>query len=179
MESTLHLSSLRRFLDWFISLTSCDSILTEGRSGGQRGLGECAPKITHADGRLVSRSAPAEPSETLIVYLTGLGFVVPIIPAGTASPSPPPQAFGAIISFSYGGAGGVTRSSGDAMIDFTGLTPGEVGLYQINFRLPAFSDSLPACQEPFHPNVTIHIAAWASWDDAGICARSGSNKTTQ
>jgi len=88
--------------------------------------------LVHADYTVVSASAPASPSEIVILYLTGLGGVSPSITAGQAGGD--------------GAVGGplnrvneeviVTVDGRPAKVDFAGLAPYFVGLYQINFQVP-------------------------------------------
>jgi uncharacterized protein (TIGR03437 family) len=86
--------------------------------------------ITHADGSLVSYASPAAANETVVVYCTGLGPVggamVTGAPASSTSLQPTtPQPAAATL-------GGIP-----ATVSFSGLTPGFIGLYQINVQVPA------------------------------------------
>ncbi len=87
----------------------------------------------HGDGSLVSSDSPARPGEYLAVYLAGLGVTNATPPSGAASPTSPlarplttPR---------------LTIDGSDSPVAFAGLTPGLVGLYQMNFQVPA---GLPA-----------------------------------
>jgi uncharacterized protein (TIGR03437 family) len=114
-------------------LTACDTV------GGSRPTDRsaCNPLITHADGTPVGPfSGPnpvlAKPGETLILYAWGLGITQPPVPLGTVSPNPPAVAvhrFTIILNYDCGVIQTVTP-------DFVGLTPGQVGLYQVNFKVP-------------------------------------------
>lgn len=94
-------------------------IFTANQSGSGPGA------ITHADGSLVTEGNPARPGEIVIIYVTGLGALVPAVGTGVragASASLTP----AVVSFN-GVAGAV---------DYSGAAPGFVGLNQINVRVP-------------------------------------------
>jgi uncharacterized protein (TIGR03437 family) len=82
----------------------------------------------HSDYSLVTQDNPAKPGESLIMYLVGMGATDQTVPSGTAAPGDPlanasvqPQ---------------ITIDGQNAQIIFAGLTPGGVGLYQINFVVP-------------------------------------------
>jgi uncharacterized protein (TIGR03437 family) len=86
--------------------------------------------ITHADGSLVSNASPATANETVVVYATGLGPVSgPMVngqPASSTSLQPTtPQPATA------------TLNGIPATVAFSGLTPGFIGLYQVNVQVPA------------------------------------------
>lgn len=90
--------------------------------------GGMLPALTHSDGRLVSASAPAEPSWWISVWMTGLGRVAGEIQAGEAAPLSPLLPVLAPVHVELGG-----RQLQPA---FAGLAPGQVGLYQVVFRVP-------------------------------------------
>lgn len=67
---------------------------------------------------------------------------------------------------------------------FVGLTPGQVGLYQINVRIPDTVPSVPACIQilsclgnllscVIQSNLTIDIGGVSSFDGAAICVQPG------
>jgi uncharacterized protein (TIGR03437 family) len=83
----------------------------------------------HADYSLVSPSSPAKSGEYLVIYLAGLGMTDSAVADGAASPSSP-LARPLITP--------VLTLNGDTVpVYFAGLTPGFVGLYQMNFQVPA------------------------------------------
>ncbi len=82
----------------------------------------------HSDYSLVSSTSPAKPGETLTIYLVGMGATSVTVPSGAASPADPL----AVVSNSAQ----VTIDGQTAQTVFTGLTPGGVGLYQINLTVP-------------------------------------------
>src|SRR5690242_14641997 len=92
------------------------------------GSGKGAGVFTHANGTIVQPSAPAQAGETLITTATGLGQTNPPAQSGKVTPASPvaltiaqPQ---------------LTIGSKLAIIRFSGLAPGEVGSYQVNFTVP-------------------------------------------
>jgi uncharacterized protein (TIGR03437 family) len=134
-------------------------------------LSPCNPLITHADGTLVSSLqrvgrplyTPALPGETLVMYAYGLGPTQPVVPAGTASPVPAAVAtrrFSLIFNYDCG-----TVVAGTPV--FVGLTPGQVGLYQVNFLVP---QPVNCTAQPSGPgatsggNLTLLSSDWVSSD---------------
>jgi uncharacterized protein (TIGR03437 family) len=83
----------------------------------------------HLDGSLVSESAPAVPGDYVVFYLAGLGTTDVAVATGAASPANPlaHPLLPAIL----------TLNSDVQPYQFVGLTPGLVGLYQIDFLVPA------------------------------------------
>jgi hypothetical protein len=87
----------------------------------------------HSDGTLVGLTSPAKAGEYLVAYLAGLGGTTVPVTSGAASPtSPLAQPSNTPV---------LTIDGAQSPFLFAGLTPGLVGLYQINFQVPA---SLPA-----------------------------------
>jgi uncharacterized protein (TIGR03437 family) len=82
-----------------------------------------------ADFSLVSSSHPAKPGEYLVMYLVGMGATDPAVASGTQTPASPLA--------KVTNQPTVTVASQPASVAFAGLTPGFVGLYQINFQVPA------------------------------------------
>jgi uncharacterized protein (TIGR03437 family) len=96
------------------------------------GLGLAAAE--HADGTLITENSPAQPGESIAVYLTGLGEVIPPIQDGTPGISSAPynQTFNTI----YAAIDGPTSST-QASVPYAGLAPTLTGLYQVNLTIPA------------------------------------------
>lgn len=80
---------------------------------------------------LADTGHPASAGETVVIFCTGLGVVVPAPLDG----SPALEAAQTTIPAT------VTIREMDAPVDYAGLSPGFVGLYQINARVPS---GLPA-----------------------------------
>ncbi len=97
--------------------------------------GKGAGVITDASGSLISASNPAHRDDVVVVYATGLGATNPAVSSGDRSPSDPPARVIDAVSVYLGGSpasGGIA-----APVEFAGLTPGFVGLYQVNVRIPS------------------------------------------
>jgi len=91
------------------------------------GLGYGA--IQHsADYSLVTPSNPAQPGETVLVYLSGLGTVTPTVADGTAAPSISTVQTTNTITADFNGVA--------ATVSFAGLVPTLAGLYQLNIVVP-------------------------------------------
>ena len=83
----------------------------------------------HSDFTLVTSASPAKPGEYLVIYLVGLGATNPPVASGM----PAPSSTLATVTVTPT----VTVGSQPATVLFAGLTPGFVGLYQVNFQVPA------------------------------------------
>ncbi len=95
----------------------------------QQGTGQGSITVLQgAEQPVADASHPAHPGDFLVIYCTGLGEVDPPVEAGTVTPtdhlSPTVNPVGVTI-------GGVP-----ATVNFAGLTPGSVGLYQVNAVVP-------------------------------------------
>ena len=162
-------------------LQSCDI-------GGQTfETGTCYPLVTHADGSLVLQDASgpggplthtaAHPGEALVMYAWGLGTVSPAVKAGSISPNPPATVVAPVnIRFDY--IPNASPSLPTANVQFTavsqpffaGLTPTEVGLYQINFVVPAPPSGAQNCGAPIESNLTISVdVSGQSFSGGAIC----------
>lgn len=101
------------------------SVFRSGAAGTQTGLAT----ITRADnGELVTPTNPVHPGDSIIIWATGLGRTNPPIDAGQPAPSDPLPS--AVIQPTVL-LGGVALD-----IQYAGLVPGAVGLYQINASVP-------------------------------------------
>jgi uncharacterized protein (TIGR03437 family) len=73
-------------------------------------------------------ATPAAAGDILAIFCTGLGAVNPAVPDGAGAPSSPPATTVATPTVSIGGKA--------AKVTFSGLSPGFVGLYQIDAIVP-------------------------------------------
>jgi uncharacterized protein (TIGR03437 family) len=71
----------------------------------------------------------SKPGDVIVIYCTGLGQTIPFATTGTAAPASPIETT-AQATVIFGGQ--VSAQSA-----FAGLTPGFVGLYQVNVQIPA------------------------------------------
>ncbi len=79
-------------------------------------------------------SKPAKPGDTLVIYAIGFGQTNPAVQTGVASPSTPlAQLSNVIVHF---GPRSLFGTSVPQPASFAGLSPGFVGLYQINVQVP-------------------------------------------
>jgi uncharacterized protein (TIGR03437 family) len=82
-----------------------------------------------ADFKLVDAANPARPDEFLIIYLAGMGATNPAVKSGTPAPGGP---FAEAVQKPT-----VTVDGTPAEVGFAGMTPGGIGLFQINFKVPS------------------------------------------
>jgi uncharacterized protein (TIGR03437 family) len=143
--------------------------------------------VAHANGTLVDPLHPAHVGEELVMYAVGLGSTNPMVATGAASPLPAVPAAGTIVvNFDYRpnappAPGTVWMGEGfvPAPPPFAGLTPGFVGLYQVNFIVPLMPAATPPCVQsvgvganPFASvlsNLTVTVVGRTSFDGAAIC----------
>lgn len=161
--------------------------------------GFCGPLVTHTDGTLVTADSPAQAGEEIVIWAYGLGQTSPAAKTGQASPAPAAT----LSSFLYLQFDFRTNASPSppyvnplimAPIPtpapiFAGLTPGQVGVYQINVKIPSSIPAVASCGLPFgtpsgivnlpkistynivQSNLTIDIGANFSFDGAAICVQ--------
>ncbi len=87
------------------------------------------PTVFRADtGLLVTPSDPIHRGDTIVIYLTGMGAVSPLVANGYPGPSNPLALALAPPTVEIGGT--------PLTVDYAGLAPGEVGIYQINAIVP-------------------------------------------
>jgi len=109
--------------------------------------------IFHQDGVRVDQYHPATRDEPLTIYATGLGATTGgKVTSGVPSPSSP-LAVTAPVSVFFGDP---TIGNSGVIVDWSGLAPGEIGVYQIDCRVPG--DHLSGNGLP----VTLEIGGTAS-----------------
>jgi uncharacterized protein (TIGR03437 family) len=86
---------------------------------------------------LADHANPVRVGDVAVIYCTGLGEVNPPVPTGSAAPFAPHSATVNPVGVMIGGVA--------ASVQFAGLTPGLVGVYQVNAVVPAVAagDQVP------------------------------------
>src|SRR2546427_8422384 len=91
----------------------------------------------------LNKDHPASRDEPLVLYAVGLGPTTGgAVTAGRPSPSSPLAVTGAVEVF-FGNPG---YRQAAVIVDWSGLAPGLIGVYQLNLRVPGFhmnGDALP------------------------------------
>jgi len=108
-------------------LPAAPGVFMSGDAGPESNL----PTIVRSDdGLLVTDSHPIHKNgnEYVVIYLTGLGQTNPAVGDGLPAPSSPLAIALNVPSVSIGGV--------QIPVAYYGLTPGEVGVYQINAKVP-------------------------------------------
>jgi uncharacterized protein (TIGR03437 family) len=133
--------------------------------------GTCVPVVRHADGNLVNLMRPAQPGETLIMSVVGLGYPNQAVATGAAAPQPAVAVNDVWIGFDARVNQGPGMPLGDpAPPPATArLRPGAVGIYDITFNVPDLPAGIPACSNTVRSNLTVSIGRTVSMDGAGIC----------
>ena len=173
-------------------LTACDLILPGSASLYSESALPCAPMVTHPNGDLVSATNPASSGEELVAYATGLGRTNPLLVTGQAPLLGAPTVTTFAIDFDYRPNALATKPLAPSLTAivplsqapiYTGVTPGFVGLYQINFIVPPVPGGLSPCADlgkvgaygnVVQSNLTVSVGSVFSFDGAGICVQPGS-----
>jgi uncharacterized protein (TIGR03437 family) len=106
-------------------LPAAPSVFRSGVAGPQTDV----PTVVRAhNNALVTMSNPIHRGDTIVIYLTGMGRTSPAVDSGMPSPAEPLASTLIEPAVSLGGV--------SLPLLFSGLTPGEVGVYQINAKVP-------------------------------------------
>jgi uncharacterized protein (TIGR03437 family) len=91
--------------------------------------------LYHADGSFVNKMNPANRDEPLVMYAVGLGATTGgAVTSGNPSPTNP-LAVSPTAAVYFGDPSWVQAA---IIVDFAGLAPGMIGIYQLNLRVPGF-----------------------------------------
>lgn len=115
------------------ALTAPAPINTTPATPGVDAFADGSLIAVHAtDGSLISPSSPAQQGEYIVLFLLGMGGTDNTVASGKASPGTPLSRPTQIPT--------LTLAGNPVPVAFAGLSPGFVGLYQINLQIP---QSLP------------------------------------
>jgi uncharacterized protein (TIGR03437 family) len=103
-------------------LPTAPSVFRANSEGGE------ATVLRASDRSLVSASNPVREGDDLVIFATGLGRTTPEIQAGQTAPADPLSAAVVPVEVSLDGM--------SLQVGYTGLTPGQVGVYEINVKVP-------------------------------------------
>ena len=117
--------------DYYLNvLSAAPGIFLSGSAGTLMGI---PVVIKAANQELVTPSNPIHPGDDVVIYAAGLGVTSPVVEAGNPSPSAPP-ALAAITP-------DVRLGDVPLAVSYAGLAPGQIGVYQINVKVPAHPPS--------------------------------------
>jgi uncharacterized protein (TIGR03437 family) len=153
-------------------------------STAQLGAGvACGKIVTHGDGTRVDANHPAAAGEQLVMYAFGLGQTDPLVKSGAATPNPPPELppsqFSLNFTLAPNAAPGLPADMeanpafNPPRPVYVGLVSGFVGLYQVNFTVPAAPAETPytGCNGAVLSDLTVTVYTANSLDGAGICVQ--------
>jgi hypothetical protein len=163
------------------TITTCD-LAQDTRSSSI-----CNRQLFHADGSIVDENSPARPGEGVAVYVYGLGPTQPSAPSGAYPPG------GAAVTDILGRPRiGVSFQSGilnalnssprstdqnrppDSLpvaVISAGLFFGQIGIYQINFAVPAEIPLPYPCGNGIHTNSVFRIITSQGSEEIALCVR--------
>jgi uncharacterized protein (TIGR03437 family) len=110
------------------ALTSPESIQLSTSSPGIAAFANGQLLGQHLDGSLISDTSPAKPGEIVVFYLSGLGATD--IPLASGAAAPLDQLIRPVVTPT------LKVNNAEVPVLFAGLTPGLVGLFQVNFKVP-------------------------------------------
>ncbi|MFN7919015.1 MAG: hypothetical protein U0Q16_02900 [Bryobacteraceae bacterium] len=82
----------------------------------------------------IPNSRPSKKGEVIVLYGLGMGPTIPPVREGEAAPNTPARVASDLLRVFFGAQALSTGAQTDAL--FAGLTPGLVGLYQVNVQIP-------------------------------------------
>jgi uncharacterized protein (TIGR03437 family) len=106
-------------------IPNAPGVFRSGTAGPETGI---ATIVRASNNELVTVSNPVHRGDDLIVYATGLGRTSPEVPVGSPSPFEPLARAVDGPKLTLGGVG--------LPVAFAGLTPGLIGVYQVNVVIP-------------------------------------------
>jgi uncharacterized protein (TIGR03437 family) len=111
---------------YFSILPVAPSIFRSGTAGPETGL---ATVFRDDNGQLITPTNPIHPNDIITIYATGMGQTSPPMVSGMAAPADPLSNTVTVASVTLGGV--------SLNVLYSGLVPGEVGVYQVNASVPS------------------------------------------
>jgi uncharacterized protein (TIGR03437 family) len=112
--------------NFYLSISSAaPSIFRTGTAGPETGL---ATVFRDDNGQLITPTNPIHPNDTITIYATGMGLTSPLVSSGMPAPANPLP--NTVI------AATVTLGGFPLHVMYSGLVPGEIGVYQVNASVP-------------------------------------------
>ena len=160
---------VRPVLNQIHILNRCDSAVPFGYRGSP-----CEPLVTHADGTLVTPWNPARSNEAIVLYAFGLGRPAKEVETGSTTPAPTRVAHigdGLRVRFDFSANAEPSEPLPDSTSapEYSGLVQGQIGLYQVNVRVPQVPVDTPPCIGSGSSNLTVSVGGVVSFDGARIC----------
>jgi uncharacterized protein (TIGR03437 family) len=135
----------------FTVLPLAPSVFRTGVAGPMHGI----PTVVRVKNNLLVTTAnPIHRGEKIVIYATGLGLTSPRVATGSAAPANP---LAQAIVQPVVSLGGLSLP-----LSYAGLTPGEVGVYQINAWVPGWAPTgmqvpLTITQGSFSTTLTVRV----------------------
>jgi uncharacterized protein (TIGR03437 family) len=107
-------------------LSAAPTIFRTGAAGPETGL---ATVFRDDNGEVITPTNPIHPNDIITIYATGMGLTSPLVTSGMAAPLNPLPNTVIVPSVTLGGV--------SLNILYSGLVPGEVGVYQVNASVPS------------------------------------------
>ncbi|MBZ5591482.1 MAG: hypothetical protein LAP39_04550 [Acidobacteriia bacterium] len=165
-------------------LTSCDI------SWDTKYTSVCDRHAYHANGHPVSEAEPAKLGETVVVYVYGLGQLSAPVPTGDVSPVGTPLIDPGSVKASFNNfvnsLSSTPRFVGSdeapipgspivfSPIAFGGLTPGQIGMYQLNTPVPQSLELAGPCgglNGFIQANATLRISTSQGTEILAMCVQ--------
>ncbi|MBL8214188.1 MAG: hypothetical protein JNK87_25935 [Bryobacterales bacterium] len=156
-------------------LTTCD--LTWDTNPGS----DCGRVAFHADGTAISESRPARRGETIVLYAHGLGPTIPRVATGTAAPAGVELVEAAARQLAVrflalrNADGSLPRyvealpADGGNAVVYAGLTAGQIGLYQVNVKVPELLEIPILCGGDTRSNAVAKVSSSKGTENVALC----------
>ncbi len=155
-------------------ITGCDGANPFLPTGINRDA-RCWPLATISDGTLLRLGQNVREGDVVTLYAYGFGADTFGVTGSITPTLAENSTVDAQIDFGVGLAPRVERSrpiggERNPAVLYAGLSPGNIGLYQINIRIPTVPDNLPECVGNVTSNLTITLMGIQSLDGVRLCA---------